>query len=109
MNITHLTHRCPLRALTIASAERFENHFLESKVTRTLCIWTIHVPKENNSAIVISTISGECRNCAKAVIVLVIALIYFTTVCNVISVLVEMVKFGIVKVDNFSKNKLSAV
>ena len=40
---------------------------------------------------------------------IVIALNYFTLVCNVISVLVEMVIFTMVKVDNFYKNKLIAV
>ena len=39
----------------------------------------------------------------------VIALDYFIFVCNVLSVLVEMVNFSMVKVDNFCKNKLIAV
>ena len=38
-----------------------------------------------------------------------IALNYFTLICNVLYVLVEMVEFAMVKVDNFSKNKLIAV
>ena len=40
---------------------------------------------------------------------IVIALNYFTIVCNVISVLVEMLNFAMVKVDNFFKNKIIAV
>ena len=40
---------------------------------------------------------------------IVSALNYFTLVCNVISVLVEMVNLAMVKVDNFCKNKLIAV
>ena len=40
---------------------------------------------------------------------IVIALDFFTLVCNVISVLVEMVNFTMVKVDNFCKNKLISV
>ena len=40
---------------------------------------------------------------------IVIALNHFTLVCNVISVVVEMVSFAMVKVDNFCKNKLIAV
>ena len=40
---------------------------------------------------------------------IVIALNYFTLVCNVTSVLVEMVNFAIVKFDNFCKNKLIVV
>ena len=39
----------------------------------------------------------------------VIALNYFTLVCNVISVLVKMVNFAMAKIDNFCKNKLIAV
>ena len=39
----------------------------------------------------------------------VIALNYFTLACNVISVLVEMVNFAMVKVDNFCKIKMIAV
>ena len=37
------------------------------------------------------------------------ALSYSTLVCNFIVVLVEMVNFANVKVDNFCKNKLSPV
>ena len=40
---------------------------------------------------------------------IVIALSYFTLVCNVISVLVEMMKFTIAEVDNFCKSYLIAV
>ena len=37
---------------------------------------------------------------------IVIALNYFTLVCNLITVLVDLVIFAMVKVDNFCKNKL---
>ena len=40
---------------------------------------------------------------------IVIALKYFTLVCNLISVLVEVVILAMVKIDNFCKNKLTAV
>ena len=64
----HLSrHRCALRALIIASAERLKS-FVQAKFTQTLCIWTIHFPNENNSAIVIPTIRGECAthcNCSQ--------------------------------------------
>ena len=40
---------------------------------------------------------------------IVIALHFFSLVCNVISVLVEMVNFTMVKLDSFCKNKLIAV
>ena len=65
--IAHLTHRRALRALRIASAERLKSVFVQAKSNSTLCNWTIHVPNENNSAIVIPTIRGECnipRNCS---------------------------------------------
>ena len=39
----------------------------------------------------------------------VIAVDYFSLVCNAISVPVEIVNFTMVKVDNFCKNKLIAV
>ena len=42
------------------SCREVEKSFCAGKVYRTLCIWTIHVPNENNSAIVIPTIRGEC-------------------------------------------------
>ena len=66
--IAHLAHRPTLRALTIASAERLKSLFVQALSTRTLCIWTWHVPNENNSAIVIPTIRGECAthcNCSQ--------------------------------------------
>ena len=44
-----------------------------------------------------------------SVLHIVNALIYFILVCNVVSVLVEMVNFAMVKVDNFCKNKIIAV
>ena len=40
---------------------------------------------------------------------IMIALSYFTFVCNVISVLVEMVNFATVKFDNICKNKVIAM
>ena len=64
-NIAHLTHRRALRALIIASAERLKSFFVQAKSTWTLCIWTIHVPNENNSAIVIPTISATHCNCSQ--------------------------------------------
>ena len=67
-NIAHPTHLRPLRALIIASAKRLKNLFVKAKFTRIFCFWTIHVPNENNSAIVIPTIRGECAthcNCSQ--------------------------------------------
>ena len=59
-NIPHLTHRPTLRTLIIASAKRLKSLFVQTKFTKTLCIWTIHVCIKNNSAIVIPRIGGEC-------------------------------------------------
>ena len=67
-NIPHLAHRCALRTLIIASAERLKSVFVQAKFTQTLCIWTIHIPKENNSTIVIPAVRGECTthcNCSQ--------------------------------------------
>ena len=67
-NIAHLAHRPTLRTLIIASAKGLKSLFVQAKVTQTLCVWTIHVPNENNSAIVIPTIRGECTtqcNCSR--------------------------------------------
>ena len=62
-NIAHLTHRRALWALLIASAERLKSRFVQVKFTLNtsyLGIWTIHISNENNSAIVLPTIRGEC-------------------------------------------------
>ena len=37
-----------------------EKFFVPGKFTRTLCFWAIHVPNENNIAIVIPTNRNEC-------------------------------------------------
>ena len=45
-----------------------EKSFVQANVTQTLCIWTIHVTNEDNSAIVIPTTRGECAthcNCSQ--------------------------------------------
>ena len=67
-NIAHLAHRLTLRTLIIASTKRLKSLFVQATFTQTLCIWTIHVPNENNSTIVIPTIRGECTahcNCSQ--------------------------------------------
>ena len=67
-NFAHLTQRRALRALIIASAKRLKSLFVQSKFTQTLCIWTIHIPNENNSTNVIHKIRGECAahcNCSQ--------------------------------------------
>ena len=37
-----------------------EKFFVQAKSTSTLCIWTMHVSHENNSAIVLPSIRGDC-------------------------------------------------
>ena len=86
MNIAHFEHRRALRTLIIVSAERLKSLFVQAKFTRKLCVWATHVPNENNSAIVLPTITGE------GTLHIVITLSYFTTVCNVC----KMVKFTMV-------------
>ena len=101
-NIAHLAHRPTLRTLIIASAKRLKSLLVEAKFTQTLCIWTIHVPNENNSAIDIPTIRSECTthcNCSQ----------FFHTCLQRKIVVVEMVNFTMAKVDNFCENKLIAV
>ena len=75
---------------------------MKAKFTQTLCDRTIPVPNEINAAIVYQqTGMNELH--------VVNALNYLTLVCNVISDLVELVKFAMVKFDNFFKNELIAV
>ena len=67
-NIAHLARRRALWTLMIASAERLKSLFVQAKFTQTLCIWSIHVSYEYNSAIIIPTIGSECAtlcNCSQ--------------------------------------------
>ena len=64
----HLALRRALRTLINASAERLKSLFVQANITGTICISKIHVPNENNSAIVIATIRGGCAthsNCSQ--------------------------------------------
>ena len=101
-NIAHLIHRRTLRTLIIASTEKLKvflsrhslpEHFVFGQYTsRRRTMVPLSYPQSGVNAQHI-----------------VIALSCFTLVCNVISVLVEMVNFAMVKVDNFCKNRLIAV
>ena len=82
--------------------QEIEKAFCAAMFTRTLCIRTLHVPNEINSAIILPTIRLNARH-------IVNSLSYFTLVWNVISVLVEMANLAIVKIDNFCKNKMIAL
>ena len=55
-----MAHRRALRTFIFASAERLKSLSVQSNFIRTLCIWTIHVPNENNNAVIIPTIKVEC-------------------------------------------------
>ena len=69
-NIAQRAHRHTLRTLIIASGRKLKSLFEQAKFTQTLCIWTIQVPNENNSAIVIPTTRGVCTthcNCSQLV------------------------------------------
>ena len=98
-NIAHLGHRSTLQTLIIASAKRFKSLFVQAKFTQTLCIWTIHVPNENNSTIVIRTISATHHNCSEKCY----------TCKQQKSILVEMFDFAVTQVDNFCKKELITV
>ena len=57
-----------MRTLIIISAKRLKSPYVKANFTRTPCIWTTHVPYDDNSAIVIPTIRGEIvthRNCSQ--------------------------------------------
>ena len=96
-NILHLAHRRAFRTLIIASAERLKSLFVQAKFTRALCIWTIHVPKDNNRAFVMPTIRVIALH-------IVIALKKVTIVSNKKSIPVELLDFGVTQVDKFCKN-----
>ena len=101
-NIAHLTHRCALRAMIIASARKLKSLFVQAKFTQTLCICAIQVANDNNSAIVIPTIRVNALH-------IVIALKIVTLVSNKKSILVEMFDFAVTQVDIFCKNELITV
>ena len=85
------------QTLITASAERLKSLFEQAKFTRTLMsplrlIVLISYPQSGVNVLhIVNTLS------------------YFTLVRNVISILVDMVNFAMVKVDNFCKNKLIAM
>ena len=67
-HIAHLAHRRALRALIIASAKILKSLFEQANSAWRLCVWTIHVSNEKDSAFVIPTIRDECTthcNCSQ--------------------------------------------
>ena len=83
-------------------SERLKSLFVQAKLTQTLCIWVLHIPNENYSAIVMPTIRGECTthcNCSQKC----------HTCKQKKSILVEMFDFAVTQFDNFCKNELITV
>ena len=101
-NIAHLAHSPTLRTLIIASAKRLKRLFVQAKFAQPF------VFEQYTSPMSITVLLSYPQSGVNALHI-VIALIYFTLVWNVISVLVEMVNFTMVKVVNFCKNKLIAL
>ena len=92
--IAHLAHRRALQALIIASATTLKRLLVQAKFTRTLFFGQYMSPMR------IIVLSSNTKLGVKALHI-VIALNYFTFVCNAISVLVKMENFANAKVDNF--------
>ena len=80
----------------------FEKFFVHANFIRTHCIWKYTSPKK------IRVLLSFPQSGVNALHI-VIAVNFFTLVCNVISVLVEMVLFTMVKIDTFCKIKLIPV
>ena len=101
-NIAHLAHRRALRLMIIASAEKLKNLIVQAKLPEKFVFGQYTSPMRT---IVLLSYSESRVN----VLHIIIALDYFTLVCKVISVLVEVVNFAMVKVKNFCKKKMIAV
>ena len=103
-NIVHLAHRRAMRALIIASVQRFKSFFVQTKFTRTLCIWTIHVSIESKSTVLLSYPQSRVN-----ALHIVFALKNVTLVSNNKSIAVEVFDFAVSQIDNFCQNELSTV
>ena len=101
-NLAHLAHRLALRTLIIASAERLKSLFMRQRLPEYVVFGQYMSPMR------VLVLLSNPQSGVNALHI-VSALNYFTLVCNVISVLVEMVIFAMVEVDNFCNNKLIAV
>ena len=101
-NIAHLTQRRALRTLIIASAERLKSLFFRQSLPELFLFGQYTSPRR---IIVLLSYPQSGVNALH----IVFAPKYFTLVGNVTSVLVKMVNFTVVKVDNFCKNKLIAL
>ena len=101
-NIVHLTRRRALRALMVASFKRLQSLFL--------CRQSLseHVVFGQNTFLIGLVKILSYRQPGVNALHIVIALIYFTFVCHLISVPVEVLNFAMVKFENFRKIKLIA-
>ena len=75
---------------------------MQAQFTQTLCIWTIHVSNEYNSAISYPKLGVNALR-------IVIALENVTLVSNKISIFVEVFDLAVTQVDNFCENELITV
>ena len=101
-NIAELAHRRAMRTLITASAERLKSPLCRRSLPEH-CVFGQYTSTMRLIVLLLNPQSGVNT------LHIVIALNHLTLVCNVTSVLVEMVNFAMVKVDNFCKNNLVAV
>ena len=101
-NIAHLAHRRTLLTLIIASAESLKNLLYRQSLAKHFVYGQYTPPMK---VIVRRSYPQSGVNALH----IVIALSYSTMVCNIISVLVEMVNFAMIKVNNFCDNKMTAM
>ena len=97
-----MAHRRVLLTLIVASAERLKSFLFKQSLPQHFVVGKYTSPMK---LILLLSYPQSGVN----VLHIAIALNYFTLVCNVTSVLVEMVKFEMVKNDIFRKNKKIAV
>ena len=90
-----------LRTPIITSFKSLKSSLVYANFFRTMFVWTMQVPNLNTLLSYRYSGVNELHN--------LYSLNYFTHVCNGISVLAELVKFAMVKVDNFCKYKLIIV
>ena len=87
--------------MIVATVERLKSVFVLAVYNRTHCIPTIHVPNKFNNAFVYRHIGVNALNVENA--------FKCNTLSNVMSVLVELVNFTMVKFEYFYKNSLIAM
>ena len=104
-NIAHLTHGFALGTLIVASAERMKNLSFGRKVNPN----TLYSDNSRSRFPISLILLLSYQQSRVNAIHIVIALTYLTLVCNVLSVLGEVVNFAMVKVDDVGRNEMVAV